>query len=193
MPRPAAVLLLFGAASFASGGGDVDDDSAKTILPDDHDTMMPHRALSADWEEYKREFGKAYTSADGEEHRRSIFEQNMADYAELNAREPLAQYGPTALSDKARSEYLGGFQPSGIAVPALEIDTSVGVPAARDWTGVYTSPIKDQSSCGGCWAESAIEQVESDAMREHNWTGVLSTQELIDCTKRGQGSWRGAH
>ena len=25
MPRPAAVLLLFGAASFASGGGDVDD------------------------------------------------------------------------------------------------------------------------------------------------------------------------
>jgi hypothetical protein len=33
MPRPAAVLLLFGAA-FASGGGDVDDDSAKTILPE---------------------------------------------------------------------------------------------------------------------------------------------------------------
>ena len=28
-------------------------------------------------------------------------------------------------------------------------------------------------------------------MREHNWTGVLSTQELIDCTAAGNGSWAG--
>jgi hypothetical protein len=145
------------------------------------------------WQSFKANFKKAYADAREEHHRRSIFERNLAEYARLNALEPLAVYGPTRFSDKTRQEYLGGgFQPSGIVAPEhAAIDASVEVPAARDWAGVYTSPIKDQSSCGGCWAESAIEQVESDAMRQHNWTGVLSTQELIDCTSDGQGSWRG--
>ena len=165
---------------------------ASSVKTDDHDTTSPRRVeLSEDWEEYMRAFGKVYKSADSEEYRRSIFVQNMFEYAALNALEPLARYGPTAFSDKARAEYLGGYHPSGIGAPELEINTSVKVPTARDWTNVYTTPIKDQSSCGGCWAESAIEQVESDAMREHNFTGVLSTQELIDCTQQGQGSWRG--
>ena len=150
------------------------------------------------WEAYKQEFGKVYDDASGrnsevaeEEYRRSIFEQNLVAYAELNALEPLAHYGPTAFSDKAPEEYLGGYKPSNITLPELAVDTSLRVPQSRDWAGKYTSPIKDQGACGGCWAESAIEQVESDAMREHNWTGVLSTQELVDCTSKGQGSWRG--
>lgn len=145
----------------------------------------------SEWEAYKRRFNKVYSGSDEEESRRAAYEQNLAEYAKLSALEPLAQYGPTKFSDSLRKDSRGGFRSSGIQAPELEVDVSVEVPAARDWTGVYTSEIKDQSSCGGCWAESAIEQVESDAMREHNWTGVLSTQELIDCTGDGQGSWRG--
>ena len=68
---------------------------------------------------------------------------------------------------------------------------TIPIDARRDWTGTHTTPVKNQGNCGGCWAESAIAQVESDAMREHGWTGVLSTQELIDCTADGDGSWAG--
>ena len=32
----------------------------------------------------------------------------------------------------------------------VEVDVSVEAPLARDWVGLYTSPIKDQSTCGGC-------------------------------------------
>lgn len=145
---------------------------------------------ASDWDTYKQAFAKIY-SGDEDDYRRSIFEQNLALYARLNALEPLAHYGPTALSDLTPAEYRGGYKPSNITLPELDVDTSLAVPTHRDWTGIYTTQIKDQNSCGACWAISAISQVESDAMREHNWTGVLSTQELVDCTSKGQGSWRG--
>lgn len=91
----------------------------------------------------------------------------------------------------APKEYVSGYKPTNITLPELEFDTSVKIGISKDWSGKYTSPIKDQGSCGACWAESAIQQVESDAMREHGWTGILSTQELVDCTSDGQGSWAG--
>jgi hypothetical protein len=166
-----------------------------------------HRRAAADatWESYKQQFNKVYPVGGAEEEeeeearRRGIFERNLLSYAALNAREPLARYGPTALSDRAPAEYLGGYRPpsspAALSSPQprdaeLLGDASRQVPASADWTGRYTSPVKDQGSCGACWADSAIEQVESDAMRQHNWSGVLSTQELVDCTNAGQGSWR---
>ena len=103
------------------------------------------------WEGYKRAFNKAYEGGPEEDHRRrGIFEHNLAQYAELSALEPLARYGPTRLSDISPAEYLGGYKPSLMAAPELVVDRAVRVPAARDWTGKYTSPIKDQGSCGGC-------------------------------------------
>lgn len=62
------------------------------------------------------------------------------------------------------------------SVPSAEV-TSV------DWTGVYTTAVKDQGYCGSCWAFSATEQVESDSIR----TGLLTTsdalspQDLVSC------------
>jgi len=143
---------------------------------------------SDDWEAYKQKFGKVYNGND-DDYRRGVFIKNLVSYAELNAREPLAHYEPTVFTDMTPDEYLTGYIPSHIDLPELEVDTSV-IATPADWSGKYTSDIKDQGACGACWAESAIQQVESDAMREHGWTGVLSTQQLVDCTADGQGSTR---
>jgi len=146
-------------------------------------------ASDSDWEAYKQQFGKVYNGDENEAYRHGIFEENLVLYAELNAQEPLAHYAPTIFTDMNTDEYIYGYAPSTETLPELEIG-AVTVATSRDWSGKYTSPIKDQGSCGSCWAESAISQIESDAMREHGWTGILSTQELVDCTSDGQGSYR---
>ena len=147
----------------------------------------PSTSELTQWRKYKQAFNKAY-DANEEEYRRDVFLQNIARYAELNAQEPLAQYSATRRSDREPREYLSGYidvpLPSFSPPPVLPAPPPAPAPSSKDWSwsGKYTSPIKDQGACGGCWAESAIEQVESDAMIQHGWTGVLSTQELLDCT-----------
>jgi len=67
-----------------------------------------------------------------------------------------------------------------------------------DWTDVYTTPVNDQgSNCrGASWAFSAIQQVESDAMRK-NVAGIsadqgLSVQEILACVRNATGCYSGS-
>lgn len=149
---------------------------------------------SGSWDQYKTQFEKRYASAEEEGRRRQIFEKNLLRYAALNAREPLAQYGPTKFSDREPSEYLANITKPENTLRSLVVNTSMAVPTSKNWAGVYTTAVKDQDkphSCGSCWAFSAIEQIEADAHREHGFKGVLSEQELVDCTSSGEGSKRG--
>jgi len=61
-------------------------------------------------------------------------------------------------------------------------------PSSFDWRdhGVLT-PVKDQSSCGSCWAESAVENIESVTFIKANSSGSataptpLSVEQVIEC------------
>mmetsp|Transcript_51217 Transcript_51217/g.116425 ORF Transcript_51217/g.116425 Transcript_51217/m.116425 type:complete len:342 (+) Transcript_51217:307-1332(+) len=57
-----------------------------------------------------------------------------------------------------------------------------GQEAVADWTGNYTTPIKDQGVCGSCWAFSVTEQIESDWMRSGGEMLILSAQQVCSCT-----------
>jgi len=52
-----------------------------------------------------------------------------------------------------------------------------------DWTGVYTTAIKNQGKCGCCYVFSAVAQIESDAMRLNHTSPLmqLSPQQPLDC------------
>jgi len=58
-----------------------------------------------------------------------------------------------------------------------------------NWTGIYTTPVKDQGSCGSCWAFTVAEQTESDAIRLNSWNKnfYLSSQQLVDCVTTNDG------
>lgn len=58
-----------------------------------------------------------------------------------------------------------------------------------NWAGVLTTSVKDQASCGACWSFSVIEQLESDAIRQLNYSkyNPLSTQYLVDCNTENAG------
>jgi len=67
---------------------------------------------------------------------------------------------------------------------AVEGETApFNLPTSVDWRqeGMVT-PVKDQGSCGSCWAFSAVEAIESAWMIAGNSQVILSPQELVDCT-----------
>jgi len=56
-------------------------------------------------------------------------------------------------------------------------------PRKVDWTGIYTTPVKNQGKCGCCYVFSAISQIESDAIRLNRTSPLmqLSPQQPLDC------------
>jgi len=56
-----------------------------------------------------------------------------------------------------------------------------------DWTGTYTTPVKNQGYCGSCWAFSATEQIESDSMRTLGTSYILSPEQITQCDTTSYG------
>merc|ERR1712000_437851 len=141
------------------------------------------------WEEWKQEHGRVYNGADEDAYRRSVFESNLATAAEQQKLNPEAEFGATQFSDWTPEEFkqrLLNYVPSNITLPEFDLsDLPLEVAASQDWTGTATTSVKNQGSCGSCWAFSAVEQIESDLMRQHGTKITLAPQELVDCTGSG--------
>lgn len=143
------------------------------------------------WDSFKIRFSKQYATADQEAHRFRVFVNKLRIIDERNAQEEPkggAQHGITQFADltttEFKTQYLT-FQANNNATVVEEVvfpelrSSAVGVKA--DWTGIYTTPIKNQGHCGSCWAFSAVEQTESDAIRTLGIKTPLSTQQVISC------------
>lgn len=110
-----------------------------------------------------------------------------------------AIHGVTFFSDMSQSEFESRFltaTPSSTETKEKkasdfkgQADASIGL---VDWTGKYTTPVKDQGYCGSCWAFSATEQIESDAMRELGITYELSPEQITQCAHGSSGCDGGA-
>ena len=145
------------------------------------------------WENYKIEFNKTY-AAHEEPRRFKVFTHNLALIEERNAAEGKdgATHGWTKFIDLTPEEFSARYLRSHSGpkkdiefVPLPEL--AVGETATKDWTGVLTTPVKDQAQCGSCWAFSATEQIESDVQRELGEMYVLSPQQIVSCDEYDQG------
>lgn len=142
------------------------------------------------WEEFKTAHDKRYGTMEEEVTRFGHFLDNLklADTRnqEEQARGGGATHGITRFSDMTQEEFQKNFLAAKIEPSGAEV-VDVPAPALRskssqDWTGIYTTPVKNQAQCGSCWAFSATEQIESDTMRTLDETYILSPQQLVSCT-----------
>jgi cathepsin L len=168
-------------------------------------------AQSMTFEEYVKEYNKVY------DHEEYVYHEKIFNFrvAEINAHNAnsnkMYEKGINKFTDMTQAELkafrgynrkmhttmLGADNP---CVAGESLLRSVDPPASVDWRTAkpaVVSPVKDQGSCGSCWAFATAETTESAlAIATGNLT-ILSPQNVVSCTPNpdhcgGTGGCNGA-
>nr|XP_056710990.1 cathepsin O [Euleptes europaea] len=67
-------------------------------------------------------------------------------------------------------------------------ETEASLPARFDWRDKNAvTPVRNQETCGGCWAFSVVGSIESAYAMKRNVLEELSVQQIIDCSYNNNG------
>jgi len=140
------------------------------------------------YEDYSREFGKVYNSDVETAKRKEVFEQNMEFIRTQNAQEDKTWFATVnEFADWTNEEFSSlrtGHRPDH-NTPKVKLSSNLAdLPDAHDWrdTDGIVTPVKNQASCGSCWAFSAVQSLESHyAIATGEAAPVLSPQQIVSC------------
>jgi len=155
---------------------------------------LPRASSELSFDAFLSEFGKSYAPAEYQE-RKAVFEHRAAEVEALNAHPGrLWTAGLNLLTDLTEEELIErrgynkamreAFSTSGPMESGLR-DIQTRLPAGFDWRDHRPSvitPVKEQGSCGSCWAFSATSSIESHVAISTGKLLSLSPQELTSCT-----------
>jgi len=149
------------------------------------------------FEAWHKKFDRNYVSHVEEAHRYGIWLDNLWRIADYNSRGLSFKLRLNQFGDLTEEEFrLQVHGKSGSCLrqqdkiplkraqkPKLGTEQNVNVPASVDWTtkGVVT-PVKNQGSCGSCWAFSTTGSLECDYAIKTGVLTSLSEQQLVDCS-----------
>ncbi|KAF6198874.1 hypothetical protein GE061_006897 [Apolygus lucorum] len=138
---------------------------------------------------------RLYKTDEEMRYRFHVFRANMLKAAYLNKTEQgTATYGATMFADMTKSEFK---QYTGLVynpnkrpakLPKMAEIPDIDLPDEFDWrdSGVVT-PVKNQGSCGSCWAFSVTGNIEGLYAIANKELLSFSEQELVDCDKLDNG------
>ncbi|XP_022894691.1 low-temperature-induced cysteine proteinase-like isoform X3 [Olea europaea var. sylvestris] len=156
--------------------------------------LRSHDEVMSMYEAWIVKHSKSYNALGEKEKRFQIFKDNLRYIDEHNAKgNQTYKLGLNRFADltneEYRSKYLGRKIDANRTFPRVksnryDLKDDDSLPDSIDWRDKgAVNPIKDQGSCGSCWAFSTIASVEGI---NHIKTGELvslSEQELVDCDR----------
>ncbi|XP_046434837.1 uncharacterized protein LOC124186837 [Neodiprion fabricii] len=140
-------------------------------------------------------YNKSYESLSDRKYRFKVFQLNMMTVQELQRNEQgTAIYGASMFADLTTQEFKRylGLKPelrveNEIPIPMAEIP-NVMLPESFDWRDHnVVTPVKNQGSCGSCWAFSVTGNIEGQYALRHGNLLSFSEQELVDCDTLDEG------
>ena len=144
------------------------------------------------FQKFIKKYQKKYESINEFLARYEVFRRNVMDtFKEENS---LYRTGITKFSDLTKQEFakiylnlnydamaMANFEPTIVKI-------SNAAPAAYDWRDYgRVSPVKDQGSCGSCWAFSTIANLEGLYYAKKGVMKTFSEQMLVDCDTSDSG------
>ncbi|KAJ4797546.1 hypothetical protein LUZ62_048792 [Rhynchospora pubera] len=161
------------------------------------DLSLVDMPMSERHEKWMAQHGRAYNDAEEKAHRFEIFKANAEYVQSVNhARNRTYRLSLNRFADLTNEEFKAsflGFKPNPlIAKEEQDVEKPfryanlASVPGAMDWRarGAVTG-VKDQDTCGCCWAFSAVAAMESIVKLKTGQLMSLSEQEVLDCTGNG--------
>ncbi|KAK3921726.1 Cathepsin O [Frankliniella fusca] len=159
------------------------------------------------FQSYIHKFNKSYNATEFEA-RFTKFQETLKFIEELNSNRPSndsARYGLTEFSDMSKDEFLDRKLQKHLHrrlhhhrshnsknkvddttenhIKKRSVD---GLPDLVDWRSKgVVGAVRNQKTCGACWAFSTVETIESMAAMKTGSVQVLSVQEIIDCAGNG--------
>ena len=130
--------------------------------------------------------------------RAGIFKTNLESIREHNSGDSSYDLGVTRFAHLTQEEFTNtvargynkglarGLGETFGAIPAREEDylDEAALPKVKDWRTnkpPVLTPVKNQLSCGSCWAFASTESSESHLAISFNKLLTLSPQQLVDC------------
>lgn len=138
-----------------------------------------------DFDSYLSDFSKSY-DAEEYEMRRGLFESHLLDILVHNNLSGKSwKRGVNHLTDLRPEEIPKGLTMRKSSSAFAQVEDAA-VPDQVDWRNA-TTPVKNQQSCGSCWAFAATESIESAVALATGTLLTLSPQVWVDCAENPNG------
>ncbi|CAH1391948.1 unnamed protein product [Nezara viridula] len=149
-------------------------------------------AIKEQWTSFKRQHGKTYNSIEEDRLRMNIFTDHLKMIEEHNAK-----FEAGLVTYSMKMNFLGDLLPEEVTqlgfnrtgemrqVPSFTFipPANVEIPESIDWrTSGAVTPVKNQGSCGSCWAFSSTGAIEGQLFKKTGKLVSLSEQQLMDCS-----------
>ena len=155
-------------------------------------------SLEAQFSAFKTQFHRKYASASEEKYRQRVFRENMEIIREHNARQSSYRLGITPFTDLTLEEFQEQFvfnkmlmenRPTSLhSMPNTSASGLGKLPDVVDWRKKNAvSPVKNQKSCGSCWAFSAVGSIEGAYAIKTGKLYSFAPQYLVDCDHGDNG------